>query len=101
MKIDDLPMHKDTYFFGYGIDIEKPYEIANQIIKLKQENHELKKQLDCALGILAEMYPPCEIDNFMDKHSDYCRLNCGVDEEVFKKCWLLYIEDKLKEVEDK
>lgn len=41
LTIDDMPMHKDTYFFGYGIDIEKPYEMANQIIKLKQENKEL------------------------------------------------------------
>lgn len=40
--IDDLPpMHDDTYFFGYGIDIEKPYDMANQIIKLRQENKEL------------------------------------------------------------
>ena len=66
---------------------------------LERENRELKKQLDCALEILSEMYPPCERDGFMDKHSDYCQLNCGVDEEVFKKCWLMYIEDKLKEVE--
>ena len=46
MKIDDLPMHKDTYFFGYGIDIEKPTEMASQIIKLRKENQELKKQLE-------------------------------------------------------
>lgn len=67
--------------------------------QLEKENKELKKQLDCALEILSEMYPPCERDDFMDKYSDYCQLNCGVDEEVFKKCWLMYIEDKLKEVE--
>lgn len=42
LTIDDLPMHKDTYFFGYGINIDKPYEMANQIIKLKKENQELK-----------------------------------------------------------
>lgn len=41
LTIDDMPMHKDTYFFGYGIDIEKPYEMANQIIKLREENKEL------------------------------------------------------------
>ena len=41
LTIDNLPMHKDTYFFGYGIDIDKPYEMANQIIKLRQENKEL------------------------------------------------------------
>lgn len=69
------------------------------IEKMQKDNQELKKQLDCALKLLAEMFPPCERDGFMDKHSDYCQLNCGVDEEVFKKCWLMYIEDKLKEVE--
>lgn len=46
LTIDDLPMHKDTYFFGYGIDIDKPYEMANQIVKLRKENQELKKQLE-------------------------------------------------------
>ena len=72
--------------------------LIEEIKGLIEENQELKKQLDCALKLLAEMFPPCERDGFMDKHSDYCQLNCGVDEEVFKKCWLMYIEDKLKEV---
>ena len=67
--------------------------------QLMEENKELKKQLDYALKLLAEMFLPCERDGFMDKYSDYCQLNCGVDEEVFKKCWLMYIKDKLKEVE--
>lgn len=35
--VDTLPMHKDTYFFGYGIDIDKPIEMANQIIWLKEQ----------------------------------------------------------------
>ena len=56
----------------------------------------LQRQLDSALGILSEMNPPCEMDGFMDKHTDYCRLNCGVDEEVFKKCWLIYIDEILE-----
>lgn len=67
--------------------------------QLESENKELKKQLDCALGLLSENCPPCEKDGFMDKHSDYCERNCGVDEEIFKKCWLMYIKDKTKEVE--
>lgn len=66
---------------------------------LAKENQELKKQLDFALKLLSEMHPPCERDGFMDRYSDYCQRNCGVDEEIFKKCWLLYIEDKLKGVE--
>lgn len=56
----------------------------------------LQRQLDSALGILSEMNPPCEFDNFMNKHIDYCSKNCGADEEIFKKCWLMYIEDKLR-----
>lgn len=46
MDIEELPMHKDTYFFGYGIDIEKPNEMARQIIKLEKENQKLKEQLE-------------------------------------------------------
>lgn len=47
LTIDDLPpMHKDTYFFGYGIDIENPDEMARQIIKLKEENYRLKSEVE-------------------------------------------------------
>lgn len=60
-------------------------------------NCELGVKLDCSLEMLAEWGPPCELDGFMDKHSDYCEKNCSVDEEVFKKCWLMYIKDKLKD----
>ena len=62
------------------------------------ENQGLKQRLDYALKLLSEIYPPCDIDGFMDRHSDYCQINCGVDEEVFKNCWYLYIEDKIKEI---
>lgn len=37
------PLHKDMYYFGYGIDIEKPIEMANIIIELQQENKILKE----------------------------------------------------------
>lgn len=60
-------------------------------------NCELGVKLDCSLEMLAEWGPPCELDGFMDKHSDYCEKNCSVDEVVFKKCWLMYIEDKLED----
>lgn len=72
------------------------YEMLNDAIS---ENQRLRTKLDYALKLLSDIYPPCEIDGFMDNHSDYCQINCGVDEDVFKKCWLLYIEEKLKEVE--
>lgn len=45
MKNERLPLHKDTYFFGYGIDIEKPIDIANKNIELQQENKQLKIQI--------------------------------------------------------
>ena len=81
-------------------DYDMTYTSQQTLIdKLQQENQKLKKQLDYALKLLSEIYPPCDIDGFMDKHSDYCEINCGVDEEIFKNCWLLYIDDKLKEVE--
>lgn len=66
------------------------------IMEIIDERDVLKKQLDCALEILSELSPPCEFDNFMNKHIDYCSKNCGADEEIFKKCWLMYIEDKLR-----
>lgn len=75
------------------------YDVKNYLPDLLRENEELKKQLDRALCLLSEMYPPCEQDGFMDKYSDYCERNCGVDEEIFKKCWLMYIKDKVSEVE--
>ena len=46
--IKKLPQHKDTYFFEYGIDIEKPIELANKIIDLQQENQSLKEQLEAS-----------------------------------------------------
>lgn len=78
---------------------KKFIDMTHRNTKLLEENKNLKSQLDCALKLLSDMNPPCEIDGFMDNHTDYCEINCGVDEEVFKKCWLMYIKDELKEVE--
>lgn len=41
-----LPMHKDTYFFGYGIDIDKPYDMADKIINQQEEIARLNKIID-------------------------------------------------------
>lgn len=41
----DLPMHKDVYFFGHGIDIDNPYEMANEIIDLKRQKPEFQKKM--------------------------------------------------------
>ena len=51
MGLDNLPIHKDTYFFEYGIDIEKPIEMANEIIKLQQEKQELINIINKALEL--------------------------------------------------
>lgn len=57
---------------------------------------ELYERYDKALSIMADYSPPCEFDGFMDKNTDYCSINCGVDEEVFKECWNRYIEQSLQ-----
>lgn len=45
-KIELPALHKDMYYFGYGIDIEKPIEMANIIIELQQENKILKENAE-------------------------------------------------------
>lgn len=61
-----------------------------------KEKHVLEQKYDKALSILANFWPPCAQDGFMDKNTDYCTLKCGVDEEIFKKCWDRYIEQHLE-----
>ena len=63
----------------------------------KKQIQKLQQKYDKALSLLLEYNLPCEIDEFMDKKSDYCELNCGVDNEVFKKCWDKFIEQKIEE----
>ena len=67
MDVEELPMHKDTYFFGYGIDIENPDKMARQVIELKEENQELKKQLHEA---------SLEIQHLIEQDID-CPSNCN------------------------
>lgn len=70
---------------------KEQYDIVSDYIK------KLQKKLDKAIELLIEYNMPCEMNGFMNKNVDYCSSNCGVDEEVFKKCWLKYIEQELKE----
>ena len=67
-----------------------------KICDLEQENIKLQKKLDKAIELLIEYNIPCEMNDFMNKNVDYCMDNCSVDEEVYKKCWLRYIELELK-----
>ena len=65
MNVEELPLHEDTYFFGYGIDINKPYNMANQIIKLKQEKQELIEYLKEKKKEYTELYnKSCDIIDF-------------------------------------
>lgn len=63
---------------------------------LEKENKALQQKYDKALQILCEYSVPCEIESFMDKNTDYCSKNCSFDEEIFKRCWSLYIEQELE-----
>lgn len=74
---------------------ETDKEFIEDFKRIKQENQQLKEKYNKALSILANE-PPCEIDGFMDKNTDYCSINCGVDDEIFKECWNKYIEQELE-----
>ena len=98
--IKDLKERNDKLNNQYRVKDIRCATLERQVANLEKENKRLKevqKKLDCALETLAKWGPPCELNGFMDKHNDYCEKNCGVDEEVFKKCWLMYIEDKLED----
>lgn len=59
----------------------------------------LHQKYNKALELLCEYNMPCEIDDFMDKNTDYCSINCSVNDEVFKECWNRFIEEKLEKRE--
>ena len=69
----DLPMHKDVYFFGHGIDIDNPYEMANEIIDLKRQKQEL---IDYLKGEINE----CKLTG---NDEDYIKID--VYEEILSK----------------
>ena len=66
------------------------------INRLKNENQKLKKKLNKAIELLIKENLPCDIEEFNIRNADYCSSNCSVDEEIFKKCWLKYIEQELE-----
>ena len=61
------------------------------------EFKQLQIKYNKVLTMLANYYPPCELDGFMDKNTEYCSINCGVDEEIFKECWDRYITQSLED----
>lgn len=74
-------------------DVEK---IVNYINELQQENRQMSLKYNQALSILSDFNLPCELEGFMDKNTDYCSLNCSMNDDVFNKCWNRYIEQELE-----
>ena len=71
---------------------ENALKLFNKIMEVINERDLLKEKYDKALKMLSTYNLPCELDDFMNKNTDYCQKACGVDEEIFKKCWDKYIE---------
>lgn len=81
----------------YYIQGSDHYLIPKDIFEeLFNEMNNLKAEYSKALELLCKYNVPCEIEGFMDKNTDYCELNCGVDKEVFKECWRRYIKQELE-----
>lgn len=78
-------------------EIEEAHHQLNG--NLINQNKELTKKYNLSLSLLIEYDMPCEKDNFMNKNSDYCEKICGCDNEIYKKCWDKFIEDKLSKGE--
>ena len=62
-----IPMHKDTYFFGYGIDIEDPIELAHKIIEQDKEIKRLNNKLELISKIVEREFPPNEFITYKIK----------------------------------
>ncbi len=65
---------------------------------LKRENQQLKEKYNEALKQLIRYNIPCEIDGFneKDENIEYCSENCGVDDNIYFKCWDRFIEQELE-----
>ena len=86
---------KKCLIAGYDLDIITQEEMGilwNYITNLQEK-------YDKALELLVDFNMPCEIDNFNLLDTDYCELNCSVDDEQYKKCWNKFIEWRLQGVD--
>ena len=59
----------------------------------------LQEKYNKALELLVDFNMPCERDDFNLLDTDYCELNCSVDDEQYKKCWNKFIEWRLQGVD--
>lgn len=82
--------------WGYKNSFSKG-ELARELVYTNEDYDNLQQKYDKALELLSKNDMPCDIDNFniKDENIDYCYMNCGVDDEVFKQCWNRYIEQEL------
>ena len=91
---------------NFGKDLDKMIEHLNiviathnkQVEEIERLNNKYNKALELLLELLIDynLPLPCEVDDFMNVHSDYCKTHCGVvDEEQYKRCWKKFIEWKL------
>ena len=71
----------------------------NEMIAIKDYITNLQEKYDKALELLVDFNMPCGIDNFNLLDTDYCELNCSVDDEQYKKCWNKFIEWRLQGVD--
>ena len=120
MIVNEIDIIKIAINSSENLSKEKRDECIEYINNLQQENEKLKAELELYKGTLQREHEaihrandletklnkaiellikenlPCDIENFNIRNADYCSSNCSVDEEVFKKCWLKYIEQELE-----
>lgn len=94
MKREDYLKYRILGGDIYVLPIDIFDELFNELVNLQQENEVLKQKYNKALDLWQSNYPPCELDNFMVKNSEYCELNCNADN--FKHCWDKFIEQHIK-----
>ena len=69
----------------------KPYVEAQD-----KEIERLSKKYDKSLELLQDFNMPCDYCDCKIP-DEYCKENCSVDSDCYKKCWDKYIEIELKE----
>ncbi len=98
MNIEEINKWLDN---EYGVSYTRLEELHDYFFEKytdqKEEIERLKKKYNKALELLVDYNLPCEYDEFNIENSDYCEINCSVDDEVYKKCWDKYIELELKD----
>ena len=115
-KVNQYENPEDMTLFYMWLDVkakDKMKEMQTTVNNCKQEinkltaesteweskYYDLQEKYNKALEILVDFNMPCEIDDFNLLDTDYCELNCSVDDEQYKKCWNKFIEWRLQGVD--